>query len=191
MNNATRAAVAVYDFFVESAYSFLRNNESSLARILRQRLLKTNCYIDSAVVVTNRKNIDFGIDCALYHGTYILNGFGHITMSDRSHLGAFCYANVQYGSLTIGQDVAIGPGTKIIVYSNHYESQRKVTETRLTQDIFIGNNVLIGANCTLLPGTTIMDNTVIGAGTIVKGTLNANAIYAGVPAKQISAAWYD
>ena len=106
-------------------------------------------------------------------------------MGTNSHMGAFCYVNVCYGNLKIGDDVAIGPHTSIIVYSNHYEPGKKVTETRITKDITIGNNVFIGANCTILPGTEIGDDVVIGAGSVVKGKLEESAVYAGAPCKKI------
>jgi len=91
----------------------------------------------------------------------------------------------------IGDDVAVGPGTKIIAYSNHYSKGKKITEERIVADIVIGNNVFIGANCSILPGTTIRDNVIVGAGSVVKGTLPSNAIYAGVPCKKLSTGWYS
>jgi acetyltransferase-like isoleucine patch superfamily enzyme len=51
--------------------------------------------------------------------------------------------------------------------------------------IIIGNNVFVGNGSILLPGTSIGDNTVIGAGALVKGELEANSVYAGVPARRI------
>jgi len=52
--------------------------------------------------------------------------------------------------------------------------------------IIIGNNVFIGNGSTILPGAIIEDNIIIGAGSIVKGKLKSNSVYAGVPAKHIS-----
>ena len=49
----------------------------------------------------------------------------------------------------------------------------------------VGNNVFIGRRATILPGTVIGDNCVIGAGAVVKGTLEPNGVYAGVPARRI------
>ncbi|MEW6380566.1 MAG: acyltransferase [bacterium] len=112
-------------------------------------------------------------------------------MGNNSHLGAFCYVNVCFGTVTIGDDVAIGPGTKIIAYSNHYQYGKKITEVRITEDVTIGNNVFIGANCIILPGTIIPDNTIVGAGSVVKGKLESNSIYGGVPCKRIKTGWYE
>lgn len=49
----------------------------------------------------------------------------------------------------------------------------------------IGNNVFLGWGCTILAGTTINDNVIIGAGAVVSGNIESNSIYAGNPAKKI------
>jgi acetyltransferase-like isoleucine patch superfamily enzyme len=55
----------------------------------------------------------------------------------------------------------------------------------LLRDIFIGTNVFIGMNCILLPGSNIGNNVIIGAGSIVRGTIPDFAIVAGNPAQVI------
>lgn len=52
-------------------------------------------------------------------------------------------------------------------------------------DIYIGNNVFIGVRSVILPGTTIGDNVVIGVGSIVKGHIPSNTVWAGNPARMI------
>lgn len=49
----------------------------------------------------------------------------------------------------------------------------------------IGSNVFLGWGCCVLPGTTIRDNTIIGAYAVVSGDMEGNAVYAGNPAKLI------
>ena len=51
--------------------------------------------------------------------------------------------------------------------------------------ITIGNNVWIGAQVCVLPGVTIGDNTVIGAGSVVNRDIPANVIAAGNPCRVI------
>jgi len=51
--------------------------------------------------------------------------------------------------------------------------------------IIIGDNVFIGLGAILLPGTRIGNNVIVGAGSVVKGELLSNSVYAGVPAKRI------
>lgn len=49
----------------------------------------------------------------------------------------------------------------------------------------IGNNVFIGVKTIILMGANIGDNVIIGAGSVVSGTIPDNTVAAGVPAKVI------
>lgn len=49
----------------------------------------------------------------------------------------------------------------------------------------IGNNIFLGWGCTVLPGTKIGDNVIIGANAVVSGVIENNSVYAGNPAKKI------
>lgn len=49
----------------------------------------------------------------------------------------------------------------------------------------IGNNVFIGYQALILKNTTIGDNVIIGARSVVKGNVPSNTVWAGVPARQI------
>lgn len=49
--------------------------------------------------------------------------------------------------------------------------------------VSIGKNVWIGANVSILPGVTIGDNTVIGAGSVVTNDIPANVVAFGAPCK--------
>lgn len=149
-----------------------------------------SCFIDTGVWISNTRRVTFGPNVALYHDTYLLNREGDILIGENSHLGAHCFANVCHGKLTIGANVAIGPGTKLIVYSNHYGQNVRVTSCRITKDIVIGDNVFIGANSVILPGSCIGDNVVIGANSTVKGHLESNCIYAGSPSRKIKEGWF-
>lgn len=143
------------------------------------------CFIDKAVRISDKKNFFPEEKTALYHGTYIQNTTGKFFIGNNSHLGAYCFVNVVRGNCKIGNHTSIGPGVKIIVYSNHFEKGKLNTEVRICKDVVIGNNVFIGANCTILPGVIIEDNVVVGAGAVVKGKLKKNGIYVGIPAKLI------
>lgn len=72
------------------------------------------------------------------------------------------------GGLKMGNNVNIGPNT-IIVTANHDKyDHRKVTDLKGVQ---IGNNVWIGANCSILAGAQIGDEVTIGAGCVISGAI--------------------
>mgnify|MGYP000529639444 FL=1 len=49
--------------------------------------------------------------------------------------------------------------------------------------VYIGNNVFIGMGATILMGADIGDNCIIGAGSVVKGTIPPNSVVAGKSSK--------
>ncbi|HWC33217.1 MAG TPA: DapH/DapD/GlmU-related protein [Mycobacteriales bacterium] len=160
-------------------------SRSALGARIRSRAYGTRCLIDTGVTITNARRFVSGPSCALYHGTYVLNDEGEFTLGDGSHLGAYCYVNAAFGSVEIGDHVAIGPGTKIFAYSNGYETGRWVTDTKVQANVRIGRNVFIGANVVVLPGAVIEDDVVVGAGSVVRGVLAAGGVYVGSPARRI------
>ena len=89
--------------------------------------------------------------------------------------------------LTIGNDVLItGPVTILTHdYSTRVVNVVKRSSLATIRPVTIGNNVFLGWGCTILSGSVIDDNTVIGAGAVVSGRLEANSVYAGNPAKRI------
>lgn len=55
----------------------------------------------------------------------------------------------------------------------------------IVKPIRVGNNVFIGINSVLLPGTQIGDNVLVGAGSIVRGIIPSDSIVIGNPGRVI------
>jgi len=68
------------------------------------------------------------------------------------------------------------------VLRNLYDDLKEIDSFK---PIIIGNNVFIGRGVTILPGTKMGDNIIVGAASLVRGSLNSNSVYAGVPARYI------
>lgn len=56
----------------------------------------------------------------------------------------------------------------------------------LAGSVFLHPNVFVGAGAVILPGLTIAENTVIGAGAVVTSDINEPGTWIGVPAKMLS-----
>lgn len=84
-----------------------------------------------------------------------------------------------------GDNVFIAPNCSFYTAGHplDYETRNKGIE--YAKPIKIGNNVWIGGNVVVLPGVTIGDNTVIGAGSIVVKDIPANVVAVGNPCKVI------
>lgn len=85
--------------------------------------------------------------------------------------------------IEIGDDVTLSIRVTLMV---HDASTKNATGYTKLGRIKIGNRVFIGANATIMPGVTIGDNAVVGAGSVVTHDVPAGAVVAGVPARQIN-----
>ena len=94
-----------------------------------------------------------------------------------------------YGKLTIGNNVTVSDGAKILTRSlktDGYAANAKKTERdHIEKETRIGDGVWIASNAVILPGVTIHKNSIIAAGAVVTKDVEANSVYAGVPAKKI------
>ena len=84
--------------------------------------------------------------------------------------------------IEIGDNVTMSIRVTLLA---HDASTKKLTGYTRIGRIKIGNNVFLGANTTVLPGVTIGDHAVIGAGSVVTKDIPAGAVAAGVPARVI------
>jgi sugar O-acyltransferase (sialic acid O-acetyltransferase NeuD family) len=85
-------------------------------------------------------------------------------------LGQFCQLNLQ---TTISHDCVIG---------DFFTSSPKVS---IPGNVQIGSHVFLGTAAAVLPGVSICDNVVVGAGALVTKDIAAPGTYVGVPARRI------
>ncbi|MBQ8278509.1 MAG: sugar O-acetyltransferase [Roseburia sp.] len=104
------------------------------------------------------------------------------------HFGNNVYANfnltcVDDGNIYIGDKVMFGPNVTIATANHPVQPELRARALQYNRDVHIGNNVWIGANTAIVPGVTIGDNSVIGAGSVVTKDIPANVVAVGCPCK--------
>ena len=88
--------------------------------------------------------------------------------------------------ISIGDYSGLGPGTCIFSSNHQFKAGTNYVEQPWTEkSVTIGKNVWVGAGCTILPGVTIGDDSVVAAGSVVTRDLPAGSIVGGVPAKSL------
>ncbi|MEE0944422.1 MAG: acyltransferase [Clostridia bacterium] len=98
-----------------------------------------------------------------------------------------------YSKITINDSVVLS--REVMLLTHDYSIARgiqkfggidvdiKTNTPYFLNEIYIGENSFIGARASLLPGTHIGDNCIIGAGAVVKGNIPDDSIVVGNPAK--------
>ncbi len=105
-------------------------------------------------------------------------------------LGNNVYANSNFtlvddGEIYIGNYVMFGPNVIVATASHPIEPKLRRKAYQFNIPVRINDNVWIGAGAMILPGVTIGENSVIGAGSVVTKDIPKNVIAAGNPCKVI------
>lgn len=135
-----------------------------------------------------------GAGSRVWHWVHICGGakigrdcsFGqNVFVSNRVVIGNNCKVqnNVSvYDNVTLEDDVFCGPS---MVFTNVYNPRSAVSRKDEYRNILVKQGATLGANCTIICGTTIGEYAFVAAGAVVNRDVKPYALVAGVPAKQI------
>ncbi|MDX2161922.1 MAG: sugar O-acetyltransferase [bacterium] len=106
------------------------------------------------------------------------------------HIGARTFINfgavlLDVGRITIGDDVQFGPNVQLLTPTHPLDPEQRRAKLEAAEPITIANNVWLGGGVIVLPGVSIGENTVVGAGAVVTKDLPANVVAVGNPARII------
>ena len=85
--------------------------------------------------------------------------------------------------VTFGDNVFIAPNCVFSTAGHAIDAKQRGKGLEIARPIAVGSNVWIGANVSVLPGVTIGDNTIIGAGSVVNKDIPSNVIAVGNPCR--------
>ena len=103
---------------------------------------------------------------------------GSVTIGNRSFLNSGVQLVCEV-AIEIGPHCRIGPFCCLSDTNNHAVHEH---DTPITRPIKFGRNVWLGRSVIVLPGVSIGDNSVVGAGSVVAKSIPANEVWAGNPA---------
>ena len=104
------------------------------------------------------------------------------------HFGKGVYANfnltlVDDTHIYVGDYTMLGPNVTIATAGHPILPELREKAYQYNSPVHIGRNCWLGAGVIVLPGVTIGDNTVIGAGSVVTGDIPANVVAVGSPCR--------
>lgn len=87
-----------------------------------------------------------------------------------------------YDNVTLEDGVFCGPS---MVFTNVYNPRSLIERKSEYRDTLVGKGATLGANCTIVCGSTVGEYAFVGAGAVVNKDVPAYALVVGVPARQI------
>jgi len=129
---------------------------------------------------------DSGKNLRISHGVQIKNP-DNVTIGDNCYLGDGVHLYAWHEKITLGDNVLIAAGTKIITRKHDFSNDLlSIAEQGYTNaPVIIEDDVWIGFNVVILPGVVIGEGSIIGAGAVVTKSVKPYSIMGGVPARLI------
>ena len=147
-----------------------------------KRCIAKGTIIRKKTEIINYANVKIGKNCIFQDFIYLRAGIrGKIVFENDCMVNSFCKF-FGHGGIEIGARSQLGPGVTITTTVHDYATDDL---SEVFKKVTIGKKVWIGANVTILPGVSVGDNTVIGAGSVVTKDIPPDSIAVGVPAKVI------
>jgi len=109
-------------------------------------------------------------------------GLRHVHFGKRVVVNFNC-SFVDDGDIFIGDDTMIGPNCTLATAIHPVSPRLRKYKIQRNKPIHIGRNVWLGGGAIILPGVTVGDNSIVGAGSVVTKDVEPNTIVVGNPAR--------
>jgi acetyltransferase-like isoleucine patch superfamily enzyme len=150
-------------------------------------LISKNTKVEKGCVIRCSDNSKINItDSTISSGTIIHANHGGIITIKNSFIGRDCVI-VSRERIDIDSNCQIAEMVVIRDQNHNFGQKGKTIEEQgfTTKPVVINKNVWLAAKVTVLAGSIIGNNTVVGANAVVKGNFDSNSVYVGIPAKKI------
>lgn len=135
-------------------------------------------------IIDPTATLQLGDGCEIDTGTTVaVYGNGTLHLGERAFVG-------HHGTLAAHRSVTIGAGTflaELVSIRDHDHALGEPPSSGNVEvaPVVIGRDVWLGAKTTVLRGAEIGDGAVVAAHAVVRGTIPAGALAAGIPARVV------
>lgn len=164
------------------------NNDPTLISERTQCKLLCKEYNDLSPADTDaRKNLLFRIlghaDENILIEQPFLCDYGYNINVGRNFYANFNLVILDEAPVTFGDNVFIAPNCGFYTAGHPIDAEERNQGLEYARPITVGSNVWIGAHVSVLPGVSIGDNCVIGAGSVVTSDIPSGSVAFGNPCK--------
>ncbi len=125
----------------------------------------------------------FGADSEVRPPLYCDYGY-HLRIGARTFAN-FGLVALDVAPITVGDDVQIGPNVQLLTPTHPVDAEPRRAKWEAARPITVSDNVWLGGGVIVLPGVSIGENTVVGAGAVVTKDLPGDVVAVGNPARII------
>lgn len=176
--------------YVEFGHSSEEDKAYEIETENQRQLAKDLCFDYNNTRPTDLKRKNELLDQLLGgHGSHIwMEAPIHFAYGSNTYMGDHVYANfnltiVDDGECHIGSYVMFAPNVVISTTGHPLHPSFRDKGAQFSLPVIIKDHVWIGSNVTIMPGVTIGENSVIGAGSVVTRDIPDNVVACGVPCR--------
>lgn len=101
---------------------------------------------------------------------------GHIELGADVHISPFCFLNGTGGIIKMDANSGVSSHVSIFTKSADYTGDDLLTAAKITGDVHVGANSIIGAGCKIMPKVTIETNVSIGCNCVINSDIENSSI---------------
>ena len=145
-----------------------------------------SCLKESVIPILKANGAHIGNNCDIESPIIFHNArdFSNLFIGDNCHIGKNCFFDIRE-SIVIGNDVTLSMNTSIITHIQLGQAKMEHLYETEIEKVIIEDGVYVGANCLILMGVVINQNSLIGAYSLVNKSIPENCVAYGNPAKVV------
>ena len=124
-----------------------------------------------------------GANCVVEQPLFCTYGY-NVSVGDNFFLNVNCKL-MDSGKITIGHNVFVAPNVCVITEEHAMDVERRLAGLEYTRPVHIGDNVWICTGALVLPGVTVGEGSVIGAGSVVTKDIPPGCLAVGNPCRPV------
>ena len=145
-----------------------------------------NCLKESIIPILKANGATIGFNCDIESPLIFHNAkdFSNLIVGENCHIGKNIFFDLR-DKIEIGDNVTLSMNVSIITHTELGQAEMKSLYETEIKKVIVEDGVYVGANCVILLGVIISQNSLIGAHSLVNKSIPENCVAYGNPAKVV------